>query len=256
MDTVNDAGADNGEVQVRDDASVSAALLGSLQGGVVPHEAEGATGNHAGNEAGNETGNQAGDKAGLFGDGAEQPQGVQMPGQNATPQQWAQFYEQIGRPQQPQDYELPLPQGDDGVFAKEMAPLLHQAGLTQHQAETLAQGWNAYMAQQVSAMQAQQEQQQAAREAQHQAEAQALKQEWQGRYDANIELARRARAQFLPADRADDIINALQDVVGVKATVQLLYEIGRGLAEDDAAGLGGSGRAQARSAAEVLFDRG
>lgn len=191
MDTVNDAGADNGAAQVRDDASVSVALLGSLQGGVVPHEAEGAAGNHAGNEAGNEIG----DKAGLFGDGAEQPQGVQMPGQDATPQQ-------------------------------------------------------------VSAMQVQQEQQQAAQEAQHQAEAQALKQEWQGRYDANIELARRARAQFLPVDRADDIINALQDAVGVKATVQLLYEIGRGLAEDDAAGLGGSGRAQARSAAEVLFDRG
>ena len=78
-----------------------------------------------------------------------------MPGKDATPEEWAAFYGQLGRPETPEGYELPLPEGDDGAFAKEMAPILHKHGVTAAQAKGLADDWNAMV-------QAQQAQAQAA----------------------------------------------------------------------------------------------
>ena len=53
-----------------------------------------------------------------------------MPGKDATPEEWAAFYGQLGRPETPEGSELPLPEGDDGAFAKQMAPILHKHGVT------------------------------------------------------------------------------------------------------------------------------
>ena len=82
------------------------------------------------------------------------PAALTMPGKDATPEEWSAFYAQIGRPETPEGYELPLPEGDDGTFAKQMAPILHKHGVTAEQAKGLAADWNAMVAAQVAEMDA------------------------------------------------------------------------------------------------------
>lgn len=186
--------------------------------------------------------------------GEQQPEALTMPGKDATPEQWAEFYGKIGRPETPDAYELPLPEGDDGAFAKEMAPILHKHGITAEQAKGLAGDWNAMVAaqqQQVEAAEA------AAAKAQHvknTAEAAALKTEWGQQFDANMHHAKQAVQQFLPKDQAADVITALESKLGYKATIEFLHNIGKGLAEHDAAGMGANnaGTPQ-KSLAERLY---
>lgn len=177
-----------------------------------------------------------------------------MPGKDATPEQWSAFYNQIGRPETPDGYELPLPEGDDGAFAKQMAPMLHKHGLTADQAKGLAGDWNSM----VAGMQAEQvKAEQAAAQAQHvknTAEAAELKTEWGEKHTENMEFARRAMTQFLPKDKAGDVVAAIESKLGYKGTIAFLHGIGKGLGESDAPGLGqnNSGATQ-KSAAEVLY---
>lgn len=161
-----------------------------------------------------------------------------MPGKDATPEQWSEFYAAIGRPETPEAYELPVPEGDTGEFAKEMAPILHKHGITADQAKGLAADWNAMIAKQSEAMAAAEAAQVQAMNAKNTAEAQALQNEWGQAHTENMELARRAIRQFMPGDKAGATIAAIEGVLGYKGAIQFLHGIGKGLGESDAAGLG------------------
>lgn len=163
---------------------------------------------------------------------------LKMPGKDATPEDWAAFYAAIGRPETPEAYELPVPEGDDGSFAKEIAPILHKHGLTADQAKGLATDWNSMVAKMQSDAEAAQAAQAQALHVQNTAEAQALQTEWGQQHAANMELAKRAVRQFMPGDKAAPAIAALESVLGYKGTIQFLQGIGKGLGEGDAAGLG------------------
>lgn len=176
-------------------------------------------------------------RAGAGSDGGAEV-ALTMPGKDATPEQWAEFYAKIGRPETPEAYELPLPEGDDGAFAKEMAPILHKHGITADQAKGLANDWNVMVS-------AQQQQAQAAEAAaaqaahiQNTAEAAELKTAWGQQFDANMHHAKQAVQQFLPKDKAAEMISALESKLGYKATIEFLHNIGKGLGEHDAAGMG------------------
>lgn len=175
-----------------------------------------------------------------------------MPGKDATPEQWAEFYAKIGRPETPDAYELPLPEGDDGAFAKEMAPILHKHGITAEQAKGLAGDWNAMVAAQQQQAQAAEQQAAQAAHVQNTAEATALKAEWGQQFDTNMHHAKQAVQQFLPKDKAAETISALESKLGYKATIQFLHNIGKGLAEHDAAGMGAN---NAGTPAKSLADR-
>ena len=82
------------------------------------------------------------------------PAPLVMPSKDATPEEWSAFYAQIGRPETPDGYELPVPDGDNGEFAKSMAPVLHKHGVTAEQAKGLAADWNDMVAKQVADMNA------------------------------------------------------------------------------------------------------
>lgn len=168
--------------------------------------------------------------------GAEEA--LTMPGKDATPEQWAEFYGKIGRPETPDAYELPLPEGDDGAFAKEMAPILHKHGITAEQAKGLAGDWNAMVAAQQQQAQAAEQQAAQAAHVQNTAEATALKAEWGQQFDTNMHHAKQAVQQFLPKDKAAETISALESKLGYKATIEFLHNIGKGLGEHDAAGMG------------------
>ena len=59
------------------------------------------------------------------------PQGyVTLPTENSTPEEWAEFYGKLGRPETAEKYDLPVPQGLDDSFPKAMAPVMFQAGLS------------------------------------------------------------------------------------------------------------------------------
>lgn len=188
---------------------------------------------------------------------AQQPDGLVLPADGANPEEWDAFYTKLGRPGKAEDYRIELPEGDSGEMAKAMAPVFHQMGLNQRQVDGLAKGWNAFAAQaqeQFKAQEAQQaKEQEAAALVKNQAEADALKKEWGENHTANTELAARAVRQFIPKEHATAVISALEKTIGTKATITMLHGIGKGLAEDSAAGLEGRGKATSQTLAQVLY---
>lgn len=176
-----------------------------------------------------------------------------LPGKDATPEQWAEFYKQIGAPDKPEAYELPVPEGDSGEFAKTAATWFKEAGLLPQQAQALAAKWNEFSAAQAQAAEAAEQQRIAQMDAQNKQQEAALKAEWGQQHEANMELARRAVRQFIPGDKAADVISALEDKLGYAETIKLMHSIGRGLAEHDAPGLGRAQQPGRKSAAEILY---
>lgn len=177
-----------------------------------------------------------------------------MPGKDATPEQWAEFYGKIGRPETADAYELPVPEGDDGAFAKEASAWMHEAGLSKDQAGKLAVKWNEMAAaQQAQSVAAEQQAAQAAH-VQNTAEAAELKTAWGQQFDANMHHAKQAVQQFLPKDKAAETISALESKLGYKATIEFLHNIGKGLGEHDAAGMGANNTgAPPKSLADRLY---
>ena len=176
-----------------------------------------------------------------------------LPPKDATPEQWAEFYKQIGAPDKPEAYELPVPEGDTGEFAKTAATWFKEAGLLPQQAQALASKWNEFSAAQAQAAEAAEQQRIAQLDAQNKQQEAALKTEWGQNHEANMELARRAVRQFVPSDKAADVISALEDKLGYAETIKLMHSIGRGLGEHDAPGLGRAQQPGRKSAAEILY---
>lgn len=172
-----------------------------------------------------------------------------IPGEDATPEQIAEYRTKLGVPATPDDYKLPIPEGQSDTFAKEAANWMHEAGIPAKQAEQLAAKWNDYAA----GVHAQTEQQFNARAEQESA---ALKQEWGAAYDQNVEIARRAAQQFMGGDKAK--IDAIERAIGTGETFKLLNAIGKGLGEHklasdtDGGQFGAMTPAQAKSRIEQL----
>ena len=176
-----------------------------------------------------------------------------LPGTDATPEQWAEFYGKLGRPETPDDYVMEVPDGDDGAFAKQVAPLLHEAGVTAKQAEILSKGWNQMRADALAQIAAAESADATARNTQNTAEAEALKTEWGQQHEANMHHAQQAVKQFLPAEHAADIISAIESKVGYRKTIEMLHAIGKGLGEHDAAGLSSASAGQGKSLAQRMY---
>lgn len=184
---------------------------------------------------------------------ADEAPAVKLPGKDATPEQWAEFYKQIGAPDKAEAYELPLPDGDSGEFAKTASEWFREAGLLPQQAKALAIRWNEFTLAQQKAYEVSEQARIQALDAKNKEEDASLRTEWGQKHDGNLELARRAARQFFPKDKVSDVVTALEDKLGYAETIKLLHSIGKGLAEHDAPGLGqqtGGGR---KSIAEVLY---
>lgn len=168
-----------------------------------------------------------------------------IPGEDATPEQLSEFYNKLGRPDKPEDYKLPVPEGADAKFSTEASKWMHELGLNSKQAQTLASKMNEYTA----GYEAQQAQQRAV---QAESDLKGLKQEWQQSYEKNIELARRAARGFgMDADRLTKIENAL----GTKDMLKFFSDIGNGFSEHKFEGSGGpSPFGMTKEAAKVKMD--
>ena len=156
--------------------------------------------------------------------------GIVIPKDPGDKAGWDAVYSKLGRPESADKYNIPVPEGDDGEFAKSVAPLLHQAGLTQNQAEVLAKGWNEMQAK-ISADAAQ------AKEQQISVDIVDLKREWGSSYDEQYELAKRAsREAGVTEESSAKLVNAL----GAKEAIKMFAKLGQQFAEHRAKGLGDS----------------
>lgn len=146
---------------------------------------------------------------------------------------WQQVFSKLGRPENADGYELPVPKDQDGAFAKQAATWFHEAGLPKWQAKRIAEKFNEFMTQG------------AASDAQAQAEALAaehaqLAKDWGTGPAALVqrEVARRAATKL---GLTSDHIDALEKVVGYSGVMKAFAKMGELMGEHKAEGLDQSG---------------
>lgn len=157
--------------------------------------------------------------------------GLVMPKDDAPAEEWSAFWGRLGRPETPDGYQLPVPEGDPGEFAKTAATWFHDVGIPAKQAQALTEKWNEYQQAVGQQMEAEWQQRSAL-------DVQELQKSWGQQFDAQVELGRRAiREAGLSAEQAVAIERAL----GVKAAAEAFAKLGRAYAEAPMKGGDGAG---------------
>jgi hypothetical protein len=139
------------------------------------------------------------------------------------PKAWNEVYTRLGRPEKADGYKLPVPEGQDGAFAKTAAEWFHEAGVTQAGATRLATKWNEFQA----AQQKQQTDQLAARDLE---QVNALKSEWGANYERLAGQVDKAAETF---GMTPEQLAALKQVMGPKEAMQFMQTIGSKLGVED-----------------------
>lgn len=154
---------------------------------------------------------------------------LSLPKEDATPDEWAVFYDKLGRPASPDQYALVKPENLPETFpyAPELETAFrkwsHQAGLTAKQAQTL---YDAYLATSLEQFQQAQAQQKARLEELKGG----LQQKWGDKFEANLIVARKAQKFFAP-DGSEGLA-ALDEVLGNDPRlIELFYNIGSKMGE-------------------------
>lgn len=142
---------------------------------------------------------------------------------NDDPNAWNEVYTKLGRPADAKGYQLPVPEGDNGEFAKTAAGWFHEAGLPQSMANKLTEKWNAHNATTMQAEQARIQQTQAA-------EVESLKVAWGANYQANEAIVQRAAETF---GMNQQQLEALRNTMGPKAAMEFMHKIGSKIGVDD-----------------------
>lgn len=144
------------------------------------------------------------------------------------------IYDRLGRPGNPEDYKLPVPEGDQGEFAKVAASKFHELGLSSKQGQALAEWFNGHGAQL-------QQQQEAQFERQRDEDFAKLEQEWGPEFNTRAEIARRAmrEAGLSPEEGAE-----LERTLGVHKAAKAFEFFGKLFTEHGAKGFENSGGGQ------------
>lgn len=154
------------------------------------------------------------------------------PKEASDPKAWDAIYNKLGRPETADKYVLPVPKGDDGTFANQIKPWLHEAGVTQAGAAKLAEKWNGFQEAQANAIKAEREQRDAT-------QVQELKMAWGSEYDNRAQLVDKAAETF---GMTQEQVTALKTTLGPKGAMEFLYNIGAKIGVEDKTvpGMGGS----------------
>lgn len=151
-----------------------------------------------------------------------------IPGDKATDEERASFYTKLGRPEAPDKYELKRPALPEGMQYDETGEkwfreTAHKLGLPNAQAAQLFEAYNARMDGVIKDIEGKRTK--AAQEC-----VEALKKEWGGEFDANLNLVKRATEAFLtPEDKK------FMDESGLgnhPVLVKLFQRMGKALSED------------------------
>lgn len=148
---------------------------------------------------------------------------------------WNAVYDRLGRPESAEGYEIAVPEGvqRDEAFEEQMRGLFHSAGLTKSQVEKLSEGWHGYLGSEYTRSEQ-------SRIERAEREDEALRSEWGGSFDRNMEQARRAARSFGDAETID----GLEEAVGRAAVFKMFARIGSAMAEDNLEGEGGESFSQ------------
>lgn len=159
---------------------------------------------------------------------AAAPESTPEPFLSALPEEgdaegWAAVYAKLGRPESAEGYELPLPEGDSGEFAKQTSEWMHKAGLNKQQAQALATNWNEYQAQQAQA-------QQTAIKQQAESDLSSVRQEWGADFDANKSVMAKAFNTFAPPEFVEMLDKS--GLINNPVIAKMFLKIGSAINED------------------------
>lgn len=143
---------------------------------------------------------------------------------------WAKVHERLGRPAKPEEYELPVPEGDNGEYAKFISAAMHELGITKKQAQALAAKQNEFVGQ-LTTKQAE------AYQAQIKEQDTELRGKWGQAYDKNVQVAKGAFAE-LGVDVAT--VDAMEKAMGFAKTMEFFYGLGAKIGEDKFASSNGN----------------
>ena len=151
---------------------------------------------------------------------------VIWPKDDADTEGWSQIHAKLGRPAKPEEYELVVPEGDNGDFAKTVAPVLHKLGITKAQAKGLSEFLNEHGS-------AQQRAQAEKAASEGKAADLELRGAWGAAYEKNAEMVERAAAKF---GMTSEQLLALRQAMGPKNAMEFMHKIGATLVEDSFVG--------------------
>jgi hypothetical protein len=150
---------------------------------------------------------------------------------------WNQIYTKLGRPEKPEEYNLPLnekakeygTEDNDKKFKAFAEAAFHELGLTTKQGRELAEKWGNFAGAEIEAMRAQKIEAAKADEA-------SLAKEWGLAYTQNIEQAKAAAKQFGLEGKE---IDGLQASLGYSGTMKLMHRLFEKIGEDSFLSSGG-----------------
>lgn len=153
-----------------------------------------------------------------------------MPKDDNDAEGWDRVYKAIGRPDKPDDYQLPVPEGQSDELAKTFSAKFHELGLNTKQARGIAEAWNKMVEETQGKTEAE-------RNANFEKAESELKTEWAGNYDTNIHLGQRA-VKFL--EFSQDELTEIENTLGTAKLYRMFHKIGKSLSEDTIPNGGGN----------------
>ena len=177
---------------------------------------------------------------------------LELPPENATPEQLDAFYSKLGRPADPNEYGLKAPDGGDPAMVEWFKGTAHKLGLSAKQAQSLFTEFNGMSGSMQEKLQSQMAQD-------SEKAIGTLKQEWGQAYDQMIGAGRRA-ATALGYDAGR--LSAIEDKLGTAEMLRLFATLGSKMGEDSFAGErseGGFGTTPAaakQQIADLKLDKG
>ena len=145
---------------------------------------------------------------------------ITLPGPDAEPDEVAAVFNRLGRPEKAEDYELPVPEGDDGKMAEWARGVFHEANLTAKQAAVVSEKWNQY----VASMQQNASQDNQVRAADAERE---LRQEWGAAYDQKVRGIDQAAVQLgLKPEQLEGLRESMGPVAAMRFVDGLAGKLG------------------------------
>lgn len=160
---------------------------------------------------------------------------------------WGKIYERLGRPEKPEEYQLPTPEGDDGEYANFISKVMHDLGITKKQAQALAAKQNEFIGEMTK-------REVAAYQETIKTQDQALKSEWGPAYDKHVQIAKGAFAEL---GLKPEVVDAMEKAIGFAETMKFFHTIGSKIGEDkfvSAEGSPGFAGAMSPAAAAARID--
>jgi len=151
---------------------------------------------------------------------------MELPGVDADPTAWDSVYSRLGRPENPDGYDIKPPEGSDAELVNWFKQTAHKNGLSDKQAATLFNEWNTLTGERMQQIQ----------QAQSQQSEQALadlRKEWGQTFDTQIGAGRRA-AQSL--GYGEEQLGSLESKLGTADMLKLFATLGSKMGEDSFAG--------------------